>query len=133
LQSFVWLSMDCSKDNFRNNYFIFKLKCFIFIKKLLLFIINFLNNYFWPFLITTFILYLSLFSLIHQHLPMKQGSLFVLFCTDEIHWTGMLQITFSVSLESSRGQGVHRLGSMPFELAMQKFLNIESFLHWKLN
>ncbi len=36
---------------------------------------------------------------------MKQGSLFcfVLFCTDEIHRTGMLQIAFLVSLESSRG------------------------------
>jgi hypothetical protein len=34
---------------------------------------------------------------------MKQGSLFVLFCTNEIHQTGMLQIVFSVFLESSRG------------------------------
>jgi hypothetical protein len=44
----------------------------------------------------------------HQNLSMKQGSLFVclfvcfvLFCTYEIHRTGMLQIVFLVSLESS--------------------------------
>jgi hypothetical protein len=36
-----------------------------------------------------------------QHLSMKQGSLFVLFCTYAIHWRGMLQIAFLVSLESS--------------------------------
>jgi hypothetical protein len=44
-------------------------------------------------------------------LILKEGSLFVLFCTDEIHQTGMLQIMFLVSLEGSRGEGrVHRLG-----------------------
>jgi hypothetical protein len=56
------------------------------------------------------------------------SSLFVLFCfvcTYEIHQTGKLQITFLVSLESSRGGGVHRLGFMAFGLAVQKFLNIE--------
>ncbi len=36
---------------------------------------------------------------------MKEGSLFVLFCTNEIHRTGMLQIKFFVSLESSQGGG----------------------------
>jgi hypothetical protein len=56
---------------------------------------------------------------------MKQGSLFVLFCTYEIHQTTMLQIAFLVSLESSRGGGVHLLGFVAFELAVQKFLNIE--------
>jgi hypothetical protein len=59
---------------------------------------------------------------------MKQGSLFVcfvLFCTNEIHRTGMLQMAFLVSLESSQGGGVHRLGFMAFGLAVQKFLNIE--------
>jgi hypothetical protein len=43
--------------------------------------------------------------------------LFVLFCfvcTYEIHQTGMLQIVFFVSLESSRGGGVHRVGFMAF-------------------
>jgi hypothetical protein len=46
---------------------------------------------------------------------MKQGSLFVLFCTNEIHWIEMLQIVFLVSLESSPvGGGVHWLGSMLF-------------------
>jgi hypothetical protein len=65
-----------------------------------------------------------------QHLSMKQGSLFVLFCTYKIHRTGMLQITFLVSLESSRGGGgggggVHLLGFMAFGLVVQKFLNIE--------
>jgi len=37
----------------------------------------------------------------------------------------MLQIVFLTSLESSQGGGVHRLGLMPFGLAMQKFLNVE--------
>jgi hypothetical protein len=37
----------------------------------------------------------------------------------------MLQVIFSVSLESSQQEGVHGLGSMMFGLAMQKFLNIE--------
>jgi hypothetical protein len=46
-----------------------------------------------------------------HHLSMKEGSLFcfVLFCTDEIHGSRMLQIAFLVSLESSRGGGVHWL------------------------
>jgi hypothetical protein len=59
---------------------------------------------------------------------MKEGTLLVLFCfvcTYEIHQTRMLQITLLVSLESLRGGGVHQLGFMAFELAMQKFLNIE--------
>jgi hypothetical protein len=37
----------------------------------------------------------------------------------------MLQITILISLESSQGGGVRRLGSMMFGLAMQKVLNIE--------
>jgi len=58
---------------------------------------------------------------------MKEGSLFVLFlfCIDEIHRTGMLQIVFLVSLESSQGGGVYWLGFIAFGLAVQKFLNIE--------
>jgi len=32
---------------------------------------------------------------------MKEGNLFVLFCTYEIHQTWMLEIVFLVSLESS--------------------------------
>jgi hypothetical protein len=35
----------------------------------------------------------------------KVVCLFCFVCTDEIHWTGMLQIPFLVSLESSRGEG----------------------------
>jgi len=57
---------------------------------------------------------------------MKEGSLFVCFvCSDEIHQTRMSQIMVLVSLESSRGGGVHWLGFMVFGLAVQKFLNIE--------
>jgi len=33
----------------------------------------------------------------------------------------MLQIMFLVSLETSKGGGVHQLGFMAFGLAMQKF------------
>jgi hypothetical protein len=58
---------------------------------------------------------------------MKEGSLFVLFCTYEIHQTRMLQITFLVSLESSQGGGVHGLGSIMFGHAGQKFLNMNDF------
>jgi hypothetical protein len=36
-------------------------------------------------------------------------------------------------LESSQWGGVYGLGSMTFGIAVQKFLNIEWFLHWKLN
>jgi hypothetical protein len=42
----------------------------------------------------------------------------------------MLQITFLVSLESSWRGGVHGLGSMMIGLVVQKFLNMEWFLHW---
>jgi len=56
-----------------------------------------------------------------------------LFCTYEIHQARMLQIVFFVSLESSWGGGVHRLGFMASGLVVQKFLNMEWFLHWKLN
>jgi len=64
------------------------------------------------------------------NLSMKEGSLF---CSYEIQRTRMLQIVFLVSRESSRRGGVHGLGSMTFGLAVEKFLNIEWFLHWKLN
>jgi hypothetical protein len=56
---------------------------------------------------------------------MKEGSLYVLFCSYEIHQTRMFQIKFLVSLESSQGGGVHQLGFMASGLAVQKFLNIE--------
>jgi hypothetical protein len=53
------------------------------------------------------------------YLSMKECSLFVLFCTYEIHRRGMLQIMFLVSLESScGGGGVHQLGFMAFEYWM---------------
>ncbi len=67
------------------------------------------------------------------HLSMKEGSLFcfVLFCSYEIHRTQMLQIVFLASLESSLRGRVHELGSMTFELAMQKFLNSKWFLHFE--
>jgi protein-tyrosine-phosphatase len=54
---------------------------------------------------------------------MKEGSLSVLFvCTNKIHRTGMPQIMFSLSLESSQQRGgVHGIGSMTFGLAVQKF------------
>ncbi len=42
----------------------------------------------------------------------KVVCLFCFDCPYEIHWTGMLQITFLVSLESSRRGGVHWLGFM---------------------
>jgi hypothetical protein len=57
---------------------------------------------------------------------------FVLYCSYEIHQTGMLQIMFLASLESSRPGEVHGLNSMTSELAVQKFLNIEWLLHWKI-
>jgi hypothetical protein len=67
------------------------------------------------------------------HLSMKDVCLCCFVCTYKIHRTGMLQIAFLVSLESSQWGGVHGLGSMTFGLVVQKFLNIEWFFHWKLN
>ncbi len=54
LESFIWSFIDHSKDNFRNNYLIFKPNYFIFflLNNYFFFLINFLNNYLQPFLIT---------------------------------------------------------------------------------
>jgi hypothetical protein len=49
---------------------------------------------------------------------MKEGRLFCFVCIYEIHQTGMLQVAFSVSLESSQGGGVHQLGFMAFGLGV---------------
>jgi hypothetical protein len=73
----------------------------------------------------SFITTLVYVMFIVAHLYMKEGSLFVLFCSYEIHQIKMLQIVFLVCLESSQGRGVHWLGCMMFGLVMQKFLNIE--------
>ncbi len=59
LESFIWLSMDHSKDNFKNIYLIFKSNYFI--KNYLFFnnffiSMNFFNNYLPPFLIITSII-----------------------------------------------------------------------------
>jgi hypothetical protein len=53
-----------------------------------------------------------------HNLFMKEGSLFVLFCANEIHQTKMLQITLLVSLGNFQGKGVHRVGFMAFGLAV---------------
>jgi hypothetical protein len=58
------------------------------------------------------------------HLSMKEGSLFC-FVVMRSTKTGMLQILFLVSLESSRRGGVHGPGSRMFGVAVQKFLDIE--------
>ncbi len=66
--------------------------------------------------ISTYTRYLSLFIgsklkwelfPILTHLSTKEGSLFCFVCIDEIHQTGMLQIAFLISLESSWGGGFH--------------------------
>jgi len=48
-----------------------------------------------------------------------------IFSSYEIHRTGMLQIMFLVSFESSRRGGAPGLGSIMFGLGVQKFLNVE--------
>jgi hypothetical protein len=48
---FVWSSINHFKDNFKKNYFIFKPNYFISFLILTFFLMNFLNNYFLPFLI----------------------------------------------------------------------------------
>jgi hypothetical protein len=65
----------------------------------------------------------------------KKVVCFVLFCSYEIHWTGMLQIVFLVSLESSWRGGVHGLSSITFGLVVQKVLEywMISSLKIKLN
>jgi hypothetical protein len=59
------------------------------------------------------------------HLSIYEGKYFVLFCSCKIHQTGMLQMVFLLSLESSQPREAYGLGSMTFRLAVQKFLNIE--------
>jgi hypothetical protein len=71
------------------------------------------------------------------NVSMKEGSLFVLFFSclwDPLNRdaSGMLQIVFLVSLERSKGGGVHQLGSMMVGLAVQKFLNIEWLFSLKI-
>ncbi len=75
--------------------------------------------------------------------PMAQATLvylwrkvvcFVLFvCHHEINQIEAFQIAFFMSLDSSQQGGVHWVGFMMFGLAVQRFLNIEWFIHWKLN
>jgi hypothetical protein len=64
-------------------------------------------------------------TMARTNLSMKEGCLFVLFRSYEIHRTGMLQIMFLVPLESFIQGRVHGLGSMMFGVAIQNFLNIE--------
>jgi hypothetical protein len=54
LESFVWLSMDHSKDNFKNNYLIFPNYFISFL--IIIFSMNVFNNYLSHFLIITSIL-----------------------------------------------------------------------------
>jgi hypothetical protein len=57
LESFIWSSMNYSKDNFKNSSLIFKPNYFIsFLITTFFFLINFLDNYLSPFLIIIFIL-----------------------------------------------------------------------------
>jgi hypothetical protein len=56
LESFIWLSMDHSKDNFLNNYLIFKLKDFLFLNNYFYFVLSFLIIISHLFLIITSIL-----------------------------------------------------------------------------
>ncbi len=49
---------------------------------------------------------------------MNEGSLFCFVCIYEIHQTRMFQIAFLISLESSKGGGVHWFGFMVFRLAV---------------
>jgi hypothetical protein len=65
-----------------------------------------------------------------QNLLMKEGSLFVLFCTNKIHQIGMLQIMFFVPLENSQGGGVHQLSFiMVFGLACRSSRMIFSLIY----
>ncbi len=72
-----------------------------------------------------------------QHLSMKEGRLFCFVCSYEIHWTGMLQIVFLVSLESSsRGawawfHGVWTCGAKVLEYWMISSLKIQLNCSWK--
>jgi hypothetical protein len=67
----------------------------------------------------------------YVYLSMKEGSLFC-FVVMRSTKLGCFIIVFLVSFESSRRRGLHVLGSMAFGLAVQKFLNIEWFFHWKI-
>jgi len=68
----------------------------------------------------------------HFYLSMKEGSLFVLYLWDPPNQDASDHI-LGLFGKLSRRRGVHGLGSMMFALAVQKSLNIEWFLPWKLN
>ncbi len=54
------------------------------------------------------------------------------FCNYDIHQTEMLQIVFFwCRWKALNKDGCMGFGSMAFGLVVQKFLNIEWFLHWK--
>ncbi len=65
-------------------------------------------------------------------LSMKEGSLFCFVIMGSIE-PKCFKLCSWYLLETSWRGGVHGLGSITFGLALQKFLNIEWFLHWKLN
>ncbi len=72
-----------------------------------------------------------------QHLSMKEGSLFSFVCSYEIRRTGMLQIMFLVSLESSWWgawawfHGVWTCGAKVLEYWMISSLKIQLNCSWK--
>jgi hypothetical protein len=63
----------------------------------------------------------------------KLVCLFVLFVFIKSTEPGFFRSASLCLWESSQWEGVHGLGSVTFGLAVQKFLNIEWFLHWKSN
>jgi hypothetical protein len=76
---------------------------------------------------------LSIYWQLFKNCPKQCLFCFDLFCSHEIHRTGMLQIVCSWCLwKSSWWGGVHgALLPWMFGLVVQKFLNIEWFLHCK--
>jgi hypothetical protein len=66
------------------------------------------------------------------YLSMKEGSLFVLFVLMRSTEPDPLDRVLGL-FGSSWGGGVHQLGFVAFGLVVQKFLNIEWFLHYKSN
>jgi hypothetical protein len=68
----LWLSMDHSKDNFKNNYVIFKPNYFLFFLIINFFLINLFNNFLPPFLIIISILQLCHSFFLSINMDMKK-------------------------------------------------------------
>jgi hypothetical protein len=111
-QTFWILVLWIGPQAFRHTHCTNRKKCFFNVKK------GSIQGPIWFKLILGLLVLGPLSTMALIYLWRKVVCLFCLVCTYEIHRTGMLQIMFLVSLESSPGGGVHQFGFMAFGLAV---------------